>query len=93
VLHHALGLTLVRMKRTDEAIGELERAAALDPGNARFLYVYAVALHSTGKAMQRLQGLRKRLWPIPTTAIFSRPWQVSIKRVASTRRRIVTPSG
>jgi Flp pilus assembly protein TadD len=61
VLHHALGLTLVRMKRTDEAIGELERAAALDPGNARFAYVYAVALHSKGKADAAIARLEKAL--------------------------------
>src|SRR5262249_12308633 len=50
ILHHALGLALVRMKRSDEALRELERATILDPANARFSYVYAVALHSTGKA-------------------------------------------
>jgi tetratricopeptide (TPR) repeat protein len=72
ILHHVLGLALVRMKRSDEALGELERATTLEPGNARFAYVYAVALHSTAKPMQRLQGLKKRLWPIPTTAIFSK---------------------
>ena len=40
LLHHALGLALVRMKRNDEALGELERATMLEPGNARFAYVY-----------------------------------------------------
>jgi tetratricopeptide (TPR) repeat protein len=48
-LHHALGLTLVRLKRTDEALGELRRAAELDPGQARYAYVYAVALHSAAR--------------------------------------------
>ena len=43
ILHHALGLALVRMKRTGEALSELERATMLEPGNARFAYVYAVA--------------------------------------------------
>ena len=55
ILHHALGLALVRMKRTGEALSELERATVLEPGNARFAYVYAVALHSAGKADAKLQ--------------------------------------
>ena len=61
ILHHALGLALVRMKRTGEALGELERATALEPGNARFAYVYAVALHSTGKADAAIARLEKTL--------------------------------
>jgi predicted CXXCH cytochrome family protein len=39
ILHHALGLALVRLKRSGEALGELERAADLEPGNGRFAYV------------------------------------------------------
>ena len=61
ILHHALGLALVRMKRTGEALGEFERATALEPGNARFAYVYAVALHSTGKADAAIARLEKAL--------------------------------
>ena len=49
------------MKRSDEALGELERATALEPGNARFAYVYAVALHSTGKADVAIAKLEKEL--------------------------------
>ena len=65
MLHHALGLVLVRMKRTDQAVGEFERAAALEPGNARFAYVYAVALHSTGKAEAAIARLEKALLAHP----------------------------
>ena len=61
ILHHALGLALVRMKRTGEALGALERATALEPGNARFAYVYAVALHSTGKGDAAVAKLEKTL--------------------------------
>jgi len=43
-----LGLSLVRQQRTAEALGELKHAAQLDPQNTRFVYVYAVALNSTG---------------------------------------------
>jgi Flp pilus assembly protein TadD len=42
-LHHSLGLALVRAKRGDEALRELEEATKLDPQNARFAYVYGVA--------------------------------------------------
>jgi predicted CXXCH cytochrome family protein len=59
MLHHALGLVLVRLKRTDTALAELERATVLEPGNARFSYVYAVALHSTGKSDAAIKRLEK----------------------------------
>jgi predicted CXXCH cytochrome family protein len=61
MLHHALGLTLVRLKRADAALAELEGATALEPGNARFAYVYAVALHSTGKPDAAIARLKKTL--------------------------------
>ena len=47
-LHHALGLSLIRARRYDDALPALAKAAALAPDNARYTYVYAVALHSTG---------------------------------------------
>jgi hypothetical protein len=81
------------MKRHDQALQDLERATLFDPENARFAYVQAAALHSTGKAIQRSQNRKKRSWLIPTTAIFSPPWQVFTKRAAKTPRRVVTPSG
>jgi predicted CXXCH cytochrome family protein len=46
---HALGLLLVRGGRTSEAVAELEAAARLAPESARYGYVYAVALHDTGR--------------------------------------------
>ncbi len=58
-VHHALGLSLVRQKRTDEGVEELRLAATLSPENVRYIYVYAVALNSTGKpeqAVMLLQG-------------------------------------
>ena len=48
-LHHALGLALIRLKQRDAALGELRRAAELDPQAARYVYVYAVALQSAGR--------------------------------------------
>ena len=61
ILHHVLGLALVRMKRADDALGELELATRLEPGNARFAYVYAVALHSIGKVDAAIARLEKAL--------------------------------
>jgi len=57
-LHHALGLTLVRLKRLDEALGQLRRAAELAPEQARYAYVYAVALHSAGNASEAMTVLK-----------------------------------
>ncbi len=65
ILHHALGLALVRMKRSDEALPEFKRASALDPGTARFAYVYAVALHSAGKRDAAIANLERALQAHP----------------------------
>jgi predicted CXXCH cytochrome family protein len=61
VLHYALGLALVRMKHADAALREFELATTLDPGDARMAYVYAVALHSTGKPGAAVAKLDKAL--------------------------------
>ncbi|HEX3127683.1 MAG TPA: tetratricopeptide repeat protein [Thermoanaerobaculia bacterium] len=45
-LHHARGLLLVRTGRLDEALPELARAVELAPGEARYAYVYEVAIQS-----------------------------------------------
>ena len=58
-LHHALGLTLVRTKRADAALAELATAAKLEPANARFAYVYAVALQSSGHMFEAIATLVK----------------------------------
>jgi predicted CXXCH cytochrome family protein len=60
-LHHALGLTLVRLKRTEEALGELQRAAQLDPRQARYAYVYAVGLHSAARVGDAITVLKNSL--------------------------------
>jgi Flp pilus assembly protein TadD len=58
-LHHAMGLALTRLKRADEAIAELRRAADLEPDRARYLYVYAVALHSAGHRDEAIAALKE----------------------------------
>ena len=56
-LHHSLGLVFVRQKRSGEAMKELSESVRLDPANARFAYVYAVALNDAGQQQQALKVL------------------------------------
>jgi predicted Zn-dependent protease len=58
-LRHALGLSLVRQKKKDAALQLLARASKLAPDNSRYAYVYAVALHSTGKIPRALRVLEQ----------------------------------
>jgi tetratricopeptide (TPR) repeat protein len=60
-LHHALALVLVRQKRYADALKELAEAARLDPGNARYAYVQAVALNDMGRPQQALKVLEAAL--------------------------------
>jgi predicted CXXCH cytochrome family protein len=67
-LHYALGLSLIRQQQADSAVTELQLAATLSPDTARYVYVYAIALHSTGKpeeALLVLQGAHNR-FPLDT---------------------------
>jgi tetratricopeptide (TPR) repeat protein len=62
-LHHAQGLALVRGKNLDPAVEALARAVELEPDNARYAYVYAVALDAAGKqaaAIDVLEEAHKR---------------------------------
>jgi len=47
ILHHALGLWYVRNKESDKAMVELKKAAEVSENNARFAYVYAIAVGKT----------------------------------------------
>jgi predicted CXXCH cytochrome family protein len=64
-LHYALGLALTRLNRADTALREFTRAAGLEPGNARFAYVHAVALNSAGKTDAAIAALRAALTTHP----------------------------
>jgi tetratricopeptide (TPR) repeat protein len=61
MLHYALGLVLTRLNRGDTALREFARAASLEPGNARFSYVHAIALHSAGKVGAAIATLEATL--------------------------------
>ncbi len=64
-LHHALGLAHIRLRQPELAMSSLRRAVELDPATARYTYVYAVALHSTGQAEESIRRLQEatRRWP------------------------------
>ncbi|MCC8999918.1 MAG: tetratricopeptide repeat protein, partial [Candidatus Contendobacter sp.] len=55
--HHALGLLLIRQKRLPEALSALAEAARFGEDNARYGYVYAVALNSAGQGSKAIQEL------------------------------------
>jgi predicted CXXCH cytochrome family protein len=60
-LHHALGLTLIREKRSNDALDEFRAASELEPDRSRYAYVYAVALHSVGHVDDAIKVLRDNL--------------------------------
>src|SRR5207302_10550502 len=60
-LYHALGLTLTRQKRLDEALSEFRVATELEPDRPRYAYVYAVALHASGRIEESIRALKQNL--------------------------------
>ena len=62
-VRHSLGLLLVRQHDYAEALDQLRQASELAPDNARYAYVYAIALNSTGApepAMALLERTHQR---------------------------------
>ncbi len=59
--HHALGLLLIRSRRSSEALASLERAARLAPGDARYPHAFALALQAAGRGREAIAVLRKAL--------------------------------
>ncbi len=60
-MHHALGLLQVRRKEMAKAVDSLARAAQLAPDNARYAYVQALAVQSTGDRAKALAILETAL--------------------------------
>ena len=56
-IQHALGLLLVRQKKLPEALEYLRLAAESETPTDRYVYVYAIALHSTDKAENAIKVL------------------------------------
>src|SRR5262249_17773943 len=57
--HHALGLAQVRIRQIDDAVASLRKASELAPENARYAYVYGIALNSAGAQGESLDVLRR----------------------------------
>jgi tetratricopeptide (TPR) repeat protein len=75
VLHHSLGLILVRADQHDAALPELAAAASLQPDEPRFVYVYAVALNSLGRAAEAIALLQDATQRFP--ADFDMHWALA----------------
>jgi Flp pilus assembly protein TadD len=56
-VQHSLGLLLVRQRDYPGALDLLRRASEFAPDNARYAYVYAIALNSTGASGQAMAVL------------------------------------
>jgi tetratricopeptide (TPR) repeat protein len=73
---HSYGLALVRERRYEEAIEELEQAYELAPGNPRYAYVYAVALNSLGLVDEAVAVLTKAREEFPDDAEIHSFWML-----------------
>lgn len=56
--NYALGLSLIRQQKSSEAIVFLRRSVGFDSSNAHYVYVYAVALNSTGNSSLAIDVLQ-----------------------------------
>jgi tetratricopeptide (TPR) repeat protein len=68
VIHHALGLSLVRQKKLELALQSFKRASTLEPDNSQFNLVYAIALNSNQKSEEALSVLKSFLERNPKNA-------------------------
>ena len=64
-LMHAMGLLRVRQGRLSDALPWLEDAARAAPGNPRYAYVQAVALHEAGRSRAALDVLERTVGRFP----------------------------
>ncbi|MGO9060798.1 MAG: tetratricopeptide repeat protein [Candidatus Binataceae bacterium] len=60
-LRLSLGLLLIRQGHKSEALPYLADASRLDPGNARFAYIYAVALYGAGRNKDAIGVLEQEI--------------------------------
>jgi predicted CXXCH cytochrome family protein len=58
---HAMGLLLIRQRDLDAAVPYLQRAARLEPGQVRYVYVYGVALWEAGRRTEAIAALEQAL--------------------------------
>lgn len=64
-IQHALGLVFVRQKKLPQAVNYLRLAAESPVSNERYIYVYAIALNSTGKAEEAVDVLEEAYKKFP----------------------------
>ena len=60
-LQHALGLLMVRQKQGQKALALFAAATRLDPANARYAYVFAVALNDAGQTSTAIETLERNI--------------------------------
>ncbi|BBM03091.1 tetratricopeptide repeat protein [Microbulbifer sp. GL-2] len=60
-IQHSLGLSLVRQNRHSEAMSYFKESAEASDTHSRFIYVYGIALNSTGKNERALEVLENGL--------------------------------
>ena len=72
-LHHVLGLAYAREQQREAALVEFTRAVQLAPDNARYTYVYAIALNSLGRSAEATRTLQRAAerWPADRNILFA----------------------
>jgi predicted CXXCH cytochrome family protein len=68
-LHSSLGFALIRLKRPADALPELREAAELAPENVQNVYVYAIALNSSGRGDEARKVLVDALARVPNNRV------------------------
>ncbi len=76
IARHSYGLALVRERRYNDALAELEQAYVLAPENPRFVYVYAVALNQLGRIEQATGVMEKARADFPNDPDIQSFWQI-----------------
>jgi len=72
-IHHSMGLLAVRREGGEAALPWLEKAATLAPANTRYGYVWAVALHDTGRLEAAIAVLERAHadWPADAEVLYA----------------------
>jgi Tfp pilus assembly protein PilF len=72
--HDALGVAFLQMQRADIALGEFQRAAALDPAFANALFHIGLTLTELRRWPEALESLKKAV-AMPTLSVPQLAWQ------------------